>query len=567
MKRISNSVIGSIATLCIVLAVSSPLSATAPPPAPVVFFTDITSGPSSGGQSNKGAFLSIYGKNFGATQGSSKVTVGCGAVDNYPFWSDTKITVQLGVAAKTGDVIVDVNGVGISNGVPFTVRTGNILFVSPSGSDTTGDGSFAKPYLNIKKAKTVMSAGDIVYLRGGSYQTIDAFGAILAANRAGGSAALPFAFSGYPNETATLGQDLASTPGSIAILGPSITGGPFSGYVLSNLTLRGFDSAINIKAPVSGTNTDWRVVGNDLQCQNGNTPGGSACFEATYVTANIKMYGNNVHDVASAVPNGSFLKLYHAVYFGGSGIDLGWNVISNVQACRGFQTHATGGPDQHDILVHDNIVHDTRCDCLNINTVNPNNGPVRIWNNVLYNCGKGPDPSGQVSNYTCVDDAADQDNIPDSNRGGNIEVFNNSMSNCGSGGTGNRAVFFVGNGTKPVNLHVVNNIFIQPVGQTYLIDGGLHASGDHNIWFGNGAPPVAFIADLSIDPQFLGTTDFHLSVGTSTAADTGATTVAIRDFDGLVRGQQGTAFDIGAFEFRNPKSTVPAPGNAQGSVQ
>jgi len=32
---------------------------------PVLFFTDITSGPQSGGQDNLGAFITIYGEGFG----------------------------------------------------------------------------------------------------------------------------------------------------------------------------------------------------------------------------------------------------------------------------------------------------------------------------------------------------------------------------------------------------------------------------------------------------------------------------------------------------------------------
>jgi len=35
---------------------------------PRVFFTDLTSGPKSGGQNNAGAFITIYGRNFGATR-------------------------------------------------------------------------------------------------------------------------------------------------------------------------------------------------------------------------------------------------------------------------------------------------------------------------------------------------------------------------------------------------------------------------------------------------------------------------------------------------------------------
>src|SRR5690242_10502792 len=91
--------------------------------APRLFFTDLISGPNSGGQNNNGVFLTIWGRGFGATQGSSTVSVGGGPVSSYPVWTANKVTVQLGAAAKTGNIILTVGGVA-SNGLPFTVRTG-----------------------------------------------------------------------------------------------------------------------------------------------------------------------------------------------------------------------------------------------------------------------------------------------------------------------------------------------------------------------------------------------------------------------------------------------------------
>src|SRR5437899_7263864 len=102
---------------------------------PAIFFSDLDSGPNAGGQNNKGAFVTIYGKGFGAVRGVSTVSIGGGLADNYPVWSDTKIAFQLGSSAQTGSITVTVNG-AVSHGVPFTVRAGNISFVSTTGSDS-----------------------------------------------------------------------------------------------------------------------------------------------------------------------------------------------------------------------------------------------------------------------------------------------------------------------------------------------------------------------------------------------------------------------------------------------
>ncbi len=96
-------------------------------PAPIpglrIFYSDLTSGPNTGGENGKGAFVTIYGNGFGATQGSSNVTVGGSKADSYPIWSNTRITMQLGSAAATGDIVVHVpSRRATSNGAAFTVR-------------------------------------------------------------------------------------------------------------------------------------------------------------------------------------------------------------------------------------------------------------------------------------------------------------------------------------------------------------------------------------------------------------------------------------------------------------
>src|SRR5579872_5472485 len=120
-----------------------------------LFYSDLTSGPNTGGENGKGAYVTLVGNGFGIARGSSTVTVGGGAADNYPVWTNTKITFQLGAAAKTGNVVVNVSGKGASNGLPFTVRAGNIFFVSSSGADTN-PGSFASPWATIPQAKNTI---------------------------------------------------------------------------------------------------------------------------------------------------------------------------------------------------------------------------------------------------------------------------------------------------------------------------------------------------------------------------------------------------------------------------
>jgi hypothetical protein len=52
------------------------------------------------------------------------------------------------------------------------VHTGNVFYLSPTGSDATGNGSIISPWFTLNKAWTVVSAGDLIYMRGGIYQYV-----------------------------------------------------------------------------------------------------------------------------------------------------------------------------------------------------------------------------------------------------------------------------------------------------------------------------------------------------------------------------------------------------------
>src|ERR1051326_3813803 len=167
----------------LLLALFSAVLVSAQAVPPRICFADRESGPKTGGQNSKGAWVTIWGKNFGPTQGTSTVTIGGGAADNYPLWSDGKIIFQLGANARTGSIVVNVPNVGSSNGLPFTVRPGNIFFVATTGNDAN-TGIFTAPWKTIPKAKNTIAAGDVAYIEDGVAQTSqDNFTAYLTMDR------------------------------------------------------------------------------------------------------------------------------------------------------------------------------------------------------------------------------------------------------------------------------------------------------------------------------------------------------------------------------------------------
>ena len=79
---------------------------------------------------------------------------------------------------------------------------------------------------------------------------------------------------------------------------------------------------------------------------------------------------------------------------------MAYNTVSNVKGCRGVQIHSSpilgGGPsdptgyNMYDINIHDNLIHDIQCDGIVIATIDPAKGAVQVFNNIIYNAGKGP---------------------------------------------------------------------------------------------------------------------------------------------------------------------------------
>jgi IPT/TIG domain-containing protein len=531
---------------------------------PRIFFSDLESGPNAGGQNNKGAWVTIWGKNFGATQGTSTVTVGGGAVDNYPLWSDGKIIFQLGSLAATGSIVVNVPGVGASNGLPFTVRAGNIFFVATTGNDAN-TGILTAPWKTMPKAKNAIAAGDVVYIEDGVAQTVeDNFTAYLSMDNNGasnsGTVAAPKALVAYPNATVTIGVAGGLHYG---IRTPNI-GAHEDYWVISQLHIVGGTQAMDIGG------VGWRIIGNEMQCPGADDQVG--CFEMSE-GANTRFYGNEVHN-AGINPTSS--KFYHAVYFStdSNHIDVGWNHIHDNFTCRALQFHSsplcsptcgagdTTGFNQFDLHVHDNLIHGDNCNGINFATVDPSKGTVEAYNNVIYNVGR-MDPLQLGAAFSCIYVAGITNNGTPGT--GTVDVFNNSLSDCAANNSanaqGSRGAFGVGGGPATLIMRLRNNVAYQLAGEIY-IDGSLsQITGDHNVWFGVGSGPAQTVNNINADPQLVdrGLGDFHL-VSTSPAKDVGLTILPNNPFvpnpgptigydkDGILR-PQGGAFDIGAYEF------------------
>jgi hypothetical protein len=503
---------------------------------PTIIFSDLQSGPNAGGQGNQGAIVTIYGFGFGGSRGSSSLTIGGAAPAAYLLWSDTKISFQIGRSAVTGNIVVNAAGAGTSNGMPFTVRSGRIFFVSTSGSDSTS-GSYNSPWRTVRNAKNAAQPGDIIYLMNGvSATSLDASSAALSIGKSG-SPGLPIALVAYPGAVATIGS---STGQQYGIRTTATT----NYWVVAGINLRGAFSALTVS-----NSSNWRVIENDISCPNGSGAGACADFSADQ---NFQLYRNRIHDNGSTTSTN--IKLYQSVQFadGSNGIDFGWNEIANTRSCRALQFYSDAAP-LFNLTVRNNYIHDSRCDGINFATIDPALGAVKAYNNLIYRTGTGPAPGGVEGNYACV------------NVGGSgsapVQLTGNTFYDCGRRDNADSGAV-----SASVRVEFTNNIVDSIAGESYIAPNSSLAnfSGKNNLFFGDGAAPAFSAASVNADPKFVdvATNNFQLQAG-SPAVNKGADDGISRDIIQTARPQGGT-YDIGAYEYAG--SVVQPPPPIQGTL-
>ena len=512
--------------------------------APKIFYTDIINGPKTGGLNNLGAFLTIFGAGFGATQGTSTVTINNAAVGAVIQWSDAKITVQPGPAVSTGAIKVTVGGAGSNTDQIFTVNSANIYFVSLTGSDATGAvNDITKPFRNIQNVLDNKiapgGAGGHVVIRGGTwsdnFSRFDSFFSIVDQS---GTATSPIVVMGYPTETVTFLQ---------TVQGKGFHSFNTAGhYVLANLHLNANSHGINIS--IAPGLTDVRIANNEVMnyLEDG---GGAAVIDGS--GTNFRILGNFLH-------NNGGSKLYHAIYFDGragtSGdIEIAYNTIANQIGGRAVQIFSDTTTVITNVRVHHNLIHDISLD--GIHFADNTGAGFQAYDNVVYNTDnpalRGPftdtgDSGGCIRFVSSVLVAL---------------VYNNTFSNCNMSGSVDSGGIRFQNASS---VTLINNI----VNGKYFVNlDGLPVtplSAPNNLWFGGGAAPPFATNSQTGDPMFVSAAagNFRLLAG-SAAIDNGSAAVnalVTTDFDGNPR-PQGTAPDIGAFE--SSGVTLPTPTNLQ----
>jgi hypothetical protein len=574
---------------------------------PIVLYTDVVSGPTSGGENGKGVYLSIFGKNFGsAGLGMTlKVFINDVEVDNYRYLGASRgradiqqITVQVGAIGNPAlrvplPIKVVVNGLQSNTNHTFTVNPGNIYFVDPNlGNDNTGSGTIANPFKTVQKPAGVtttflitsaatggvwgiLRAGDVVVLRGGIYndigfggtnanglgyflQTLNKSGCPIGTNctQGGGTSSGPITIVGYPTETAFIDRTNAQADkdnnfgGGISSADSARQGAGYGAwFTIANLKIEsGFtDGPINTQKGEDNTSlgSNWRVVNNELTA--------FSCAQSTLCRAgaiagsgvgNVWL-GNYGHDIYDK-PDANTSLENHGVYIGGAGtFEIAYNVFENILGGNGIQVQSFFGTVAN-LRIHHNLIRNIGKHGLNFTDGTGVN--VAVWNNLIYDT-----------------DSAGVRFKDDNTR--NLKLYNNTFYNTGRLGNMASGASLVNDTNAPtpaaIMFDIRNNIFWANATAGYNSGccnsdfSGSVATFGNNLWFNAGAAPSFDVNSVSANPNFVSaSTDFRLN-SASPAIDVGSDAVSslvIDDYDiattsvsQMLRPLYGR-YDIGAFE-------------------
>jgi len=283
---------------------------------PQILYSDLVVAPT-------GAYVTIWGQNI-----SEDSTFSCGnsPCEIISFSNDNNHPPHGNQPARQKIVVRYFSGSGITlngyNSLPFEVNQGKIWEATPSD--------------NIASILDKMNYGDVLYLRGGTYSSVDpksygyrkGQGAIIwATEKRDGLAVI-----GYPGERVIL--DVSSG------LRAFDTVGNITNWTIANIECSGAGWAISnnagkcIGASRIGSRENFRVVG--IYAHDLGLNGTGAFGEFSY-TKNLFILGNFTDKTGT--PN----KKTHVIYHGGRGvndnINIDYNRIRNHVGRRGIQIY------------------------------------------------------------------------------------------------------------------------------------------------------------------------------------------------------------------------------------
>ncbi len=538
---------------------------------PNILFTDIVSGPNLGGENNNGAYLSLFGLNFGNPQDlgtSTHVLINNVEVADYKFFGTAKaqflgsnkpiqmISVQVGALDNPSPGIalpikIVVDSLESNTDHSFTIQPGDMIYVSKTGSDTLGDGSFENPYRMVQNptksnpAWTSWDAGDTIILRQGTWQDTGADNKFLRIDSSK-DGSLPngvagngyLTILGYPGETVNIDVQYSNGTANGGIVGPGSGFTEMANYVvIANLQInddstKSFGDGGDGPIYASASGLGWRIINNEVTARVGTSvdqraSGIGGGYRDSYI------FGNYVHDIQGITSGGGPTFLNHGMYFDYqcNTLEIAYNIVKNVDGGNSIQWH--GGASYSDVSVHHNLLDGAGKHGFNDNGLNSS----RLYNNIVENI--------YQAGYRRA-----------ANNASNVRVYHNTFYNCNASNGGSYATWFEDAWQQNSGPSYANNIIVVTDGQNYHRNNTIHNEAttlSNNLYFGDGEGPSADPQAVNSDPLFANPDldEFQIQNG-SPAINKGSMESVysvVDDFAFKLR-DISDGVDIGAYEFQ-----------------
>ena len=519
--------------------------------APKLNFTDLISGPATGlGDTlGSGVIVTVWGQNLGSSQSDSIITFtdsGDNVINSAKvyYWKNADGELPGGPAnlfnshamqevafsipnalPGAGTIHITVGG-RESNKLPFTVRDGNIYHIMNSGNDSTGDGSFARPWMTIGNAlDEIATPGSTIYVHDG----------IVSGNSTSHRAV-------YWNDVAA-SSGLSNQYGIIAYTNsqPEVIGySGFRNYKTAGQVVSKFDiyasecdegangQPVNC-APTPSNNITFgiqasafgRAVGNAITDQ----PGGCADGSQGAISGNAlsgdrvsgyQILGNEIYEYGC---EGSS-KFHHTTYFsvrsGDKNLQIdpwrfGWNYLHDNQAKNGihqYDENSNGnlcGSPNGTVIINDNVIINQSGAGISIEANCPWTNDFEVYNNVIINAGLAADWDG-VDPATANGPNTSGISVKDGDLMGTVNIFNNTIHNWNIDDLGSDTQACLGVHGSGDNVTIIwsNNICYTDKDKPFVNAGCCGAdklldniTGSNNAWFFSGTG-----ATMAIKPDW-----------------------------------------------------------------
>lgn len=355
---------------------------------PQILYTDVISGPNTGGEGNNGIYLSIFGVNFGSVQANVAVTVGGGSVASIKYFGASngrpdiqQISVQLGSAAVTGAVVVKVSGVSSNTNFAFTVASGTIYYVNNvTGSDSNA-GTFALPFATLSHFQNSLNPGDFMVVEyDGSTQYTTSATSIWPVKVGGTSTSAAITLMGYPGAFPYFNCQVACTKAGVYAFDGTVNS--YINVVGMHINAAGSEGAIDVES----SPTNWRVINNELTMPSASNSTTAGCVAGSGTA--MFWVGNHCHDTAGGTSDET-----HGVYInnGVGSFEVAYNWIENINNGSGVQidgaVQAASSPITTGVHIHHNIIHDTLKYGIEIGDYGLQAGFMAnyvVWDNLVY---------------------------------------------------------------------------------------------------------------------------------------------------------------------------------------